>query len=111
METQVLVHVDLDGRPVLVGRLWARMRKGRDSASFEYDDSWLERDDRFALEPALQPGPGASIPKETERFLAESATRPPIAGDGCSCAGPSADARKLLARHPEPCGKLITCCK
>ncbi len=59
METQVLVHVDLDGRPVLVGRLWARMRKGRDSASFEYDDSWLERDDRFALEPALQPGPGA----------------------------------------------------
>jgi serine/threonine-protein kinase HipA len=58
METQVLVHVDLDGRPVLVGRLWARMRKGRDSASFEYDDSWLERDERFALEPALQPGPG-----------------------------------------------------
>lgn len=59
METQALVYVDLDGHPVLVGRLWARMRKGRDSASFEYDDSWLERDERFALEPALQLGPGA----------------------------------------------------
>ena len=58
METEALVHVDLDGSPVLVGRLWARMRKGRDSASFEYDESWLERDDRFALEPALQLGPG-----------------------------------------------------
>ncbi len=58
METQALVFIDLDGKPVLVGRLWARMRKGRDSASFEYDDSWLARDDRFALEPALQLGPG-----------------------------------------------------
>ncbi|MDT8444563.1 MAG: type II toxin-antitoxin system HipA family toxin [Desulfuromonadales bacterium] len=58
METQALVYMDLDGRPVLVGRLWARMRKGRDSASFEYDESWLRRDDRFALEPALQLGPG-----------------------------------------------------
>ena len=58
METEALVYVDLDGRPVLVGRLWARMRKGRDSASFEYDKSWLEREDRFSLEPALQLGPG-----------------------------------------------------
>lgn len=58
MDTEVLVYVDLEGAPVLVGRLWARMRKRRDSASFEYDDSWLERADRFALEPALQLGPG-----------------------------------------------------
>lgn len=58
MDTAVLVHVDLEGGPVLVGRLWARMRKGRDSATFEYDESWLERADRFALEPALRLGPG-----------------------------------------------------
>lgn len=58
METEVLVHVDLDGAPVPVGRLWARIRKGRDSASFEYDEDWLGRPDRFALEPALQLGPG-----------------------------------------------------
>jgi serine/threonine-protein kinase HipA len=58
MDTEALVHVDLDGQPVLVGRLWARMHKGRDSASFEYDEEWLKRPDRFALEPALQLGPG-----------------------------------------------------
>lgn len=58
MDTEALVHVDLDGHPVLVGRLWARTRKGRDSASFEYDPDWLKRPDRFALEPALQLGPG-----------------------------------------------------
>ncbi len=58
MESEVFVHADLDGAPLLVGRLWARKRRGRDSASFEYDDGWLERTDRFALEPALQLGPG-----------------------------------------------------
>lgn len=58
MDTEALVYVDLDGKPVLTGRLWARMRKGRNGASFEYDDAWLSRRDRFALEPALQLAPG-----------------------------------------------------
>jgi serine/threonine-protein kinase HipA len=58
MDTETLVHVDLDGHPILVGRLWARTRKGRDSASFEYDAHWLKHPSRFALEPALQLGPG-----------------------------------------------------
>jgi serine/threonine-protein kinase HipA len=58
MDAEVLVHVDYEGAAVLVGRLWARMRKGRDSATFEYDDDWLEHADRFALEPALQLGSG-----------------------------------------------------
>jgi len=58
MDTESLVYMDLDGQPVLVGRLWARMRKGRDSASFEYDEEWLARADRLALEPALKLGAG-----------------------------------------------------
>ena len=41
-DRQLLVHVDLDGAPAFVGRLWARQRKGRESASFEYDASWLK---------------------------------------------------------------------
>ena len=43
MDTEALVYVDLEGQLVLVGRLWARMRKGRDSASFEYDEEWLSK--------------------------------------------------------------------
>jgi serine/threonine-protein kinase HipA len=58
MDTEVLVYVDLDGAPHLAGRLWARMRKGRDSATFEYDKDWLANPIRFSLEPALQLGPG-----------------------------------------------------
>lgn len=58
METRVLVHVDLDGVPVLAGRLWARTRRGKESASFEYDEGWLAHPGRFSLEPALTLGPG-----------------------------------------------------
>lgn len=58
MEKDVLVYVDLQGTPRLVGRLWARMRKDRESATFEYDKSWLVHSERFSLEPALKLGPG-----------------------------------------------------
>jgi serine/threonine-protein kinase HipA len=58
METEVLVYVDIAGTPHLAGRLWARVRKGRESATFEYDPGWLENADRFSLEPALTLGPG-----------------------------------------------------
>lgn len=58
MDREVLVFVDLQGIPQLVGRLWARMRKDRESATFEYDKSWLTHSDRFSLEPALTLGPG-----------------------------------------------------
>ena len=47
MDAEVLVYVDLEGEPVQVGQLWARMRKGRDSATFEYDEDWLKRQEPF----------------------------------------------------------------
>ena len=58
MDTRVLVHVDLAGVPTRVGRLWIRVRGGRESASFEYDRAWVEHPLHFALEPALRIGPG-----------------------------------------------------
>lgn len=58
MDQEALVYVDLQGAPQLVGRLWARIRTGRESATFEYDETWLAHRDRFSLEPALMLGPG-----------------------------------------------------
>src|SRR2546425_13357039 len=58
MDREVLVYVDLQGTPHLVGRLWARTRKDRENATFEYDTSWLAHAERFSLEPALKLGPG-----------------------------------------------------
>ncbi|MBN4056426.1 type II toxin-antitoxin system HipA family toxin, partial [Rhodothermus sp. AH-315-K08] len=52
------VYVDLEGMPRLAGRLWVHVRGSNHRASFEYDDTWISADHRFALEPALQVGPG-----------------------------------------------------
>lgn len=69
MDRETLVYVDLDGVPHLVGRLWARVRKNKESASFEYERAWLDNPARFSLEPALQLGPGPfHTPAETPMF-------------------------------------------
>jgi serine/threonine-protein kinase HipA len=58
MDRAVLVYVDLDGTPQLMGQLWARVRKDKESATFEYAPSWFEHAARFSPEPALALGPG-----------------------------------------------------
>lgn len=58
MDREVLVYVDLNGVPHLMGRLWSRTRKNKEGATFEYDAGWLEHKERFSLEPALKLGPG-----------------------------------------------------
>ena len=58
MEREVRAYVDLEGVPFFVGRLWARTRGSKESASFEYDASWLKNPLKFSLEPALELGPG-----------------------------------------------------
>ena len=55
---KIFVYADLDGVPHLVGRLWTRVRKNKEGATFEYDPAWLDNPNRFALEPALAVGPG-----------------------------------------------------
>lgn len=66
MERRILVHLDTDAGPTLVGRLRLRVRGGNESASFDYDAEWLNQPRRFALEPALALGPG---PFHTRRAL------------------------------------------
>lgn len=58
MDREIFVHVDLESKPVLVGRLWTRVRGRHESATFEYDKQWLQNPYRFSLEPALTLGPG-----------------------------------------------------
>jgi len=59
MNKDIYIYIDLLGKTQLVGYLWSRMRKGKESASFEYDKNWLESPNRFSLEPALSLGFGA----------------------------------------------------
>jgi serine/threonine-protein kinase HipA len=69
MDRETLVYVDLDGTPHFVGRLWTRVRKNKESATFEYDEGWLKHPAKFSLEPALQLGPGPfHTPADTAMF-------------------------------------------
>ena len=58
MDRALLIYADLAGSTILVGRMWARVRRGKESATFEYEGAWLRHVERFALEPALTLGPG-----------------------------------------------------
>lgn len=53
MNREIDIYVDLDGQTHLVGRLWSRLTKGHEGASFAYVPAWLKAPLRFPLEPAL----------------------------------------------------------
>ncbi len=62
MEQETYVYIDMPDEPRLIGRLWTRVRQGRESASFQYDQAWLSDPERFALEPALSLAPLGAHP-------------------------------------------------
>jgi len=53
MQRELRVFIDLNGQPVPVGRLWARVRGSNQTCSFVYDNAWRERRGAFALSPGL----------------------------------------------------------
>jgi serine/threonine-protein kinase HipA len=54
MSKEIFVHIALGENNIFIGRLWFHSKRGKNSASFEYDRSWLTHPERFALEPALK---------------------------------------------------------
>ncbi len=73
MEREILVFIDRAGETVSAGTLWARTRGARQTASFEYDPSWLARRDAFGLDPVLPPARGQF---HTDRPLFNAFTDP-----------------------------------
>lgn len=69
MERRICVSVDLEDQPHIVGTLWARQNRGRESASFEYSKEWLANPKRFSLEPAMQIGRGSFHTQNNQRIF------------------------------------------
>ena len=86
MRRELEVYIDLDGEPVLAGRLWARERAGKETSSFSYAKSWLERRGAFPLAPNLMLSP-AQFHSNRSLFG--------IFGD----TAPDSWGRKLMRRH------------
>ena len=59
MDRELFVYVDRAERPVLAGRLWTRIRRRAESATFSYDPAWLAHPASFALGPNLPLGGAA----------------------------------------------------
>lgn len=53
MEQPVFVHLDFQEKTIPVGTLWVHQKQGRQTASFEYVESYRSLPGHFALEPAL----------------------------------------------------------
>jgi serine/threonine-protein kinase HipA len=75
-EREVEVLVQIAGRDVLAGRLWAH-RRGTESQTFAYDASFLSRRGAYALDPALPLAAGQQqTPEGREIFGAMSDCAP-----------------------------------
>jgi serine/threonine-protein kinase HipA len=81
MDRRILIYVDLDGVPILAGRLWSRVAREREGATFESDGSWLTHPNRFQREPALMLGPGPHHTQPDKASSEPSEIRRPIVGD------------------------------
>ena len=90
MQRDLLVFVDVNGEPILAGYLWARARGNKESASFEYAQTWLARRDAFALDPEL---PLARGQFHTQRPLFNAFTDP----------APDRWGQALLRRYERAC--------
>lgn len=56
---EVIVSICLSNENIRVGKLWFHIRGNKESASFEYDQTWLAHPEKFALEPALKLSDGS----------------------------------------------------
>jgi serine/threonine-protein kinase HipA len=52
------VHIELAGKVRVVGRLWTKTARGRESATFEFDDTWRADPVHHVMGPALPATPG-----------------------------------------------------
>ena len=96
LEIQVCVDVGAETAPV--GRLFVRVVRGRESASFQYDERWLRHPARFALDPVYLPlGRGAF---HTPRGMALF--------PGLSDSAPDRWGRLLMARQARLAGERRT---
>ena len=73
VEREILVFLEHYGETVSIGTLWTRSRGTRQTASFEYDRTWLTRRDAFGIDPVLPPAPG---PFHVDRPLFNAFTDP-----------------------------------
>ena len=68
-DVAIEVHAELDGMTHPIGTLRVKIRNGRNSATFTYDDAWSRVPGHFSLQPAMTVGGGVfTLDKGREMF-------------------------------------------
>jgi len=69
-KTDIWVYADWDPmpEPVCIGILGAQQAKGKKAFSFSYNDSWIQSEERFLLDPDIQWFKGPQYPGTKENF-------------------------------------------
>lgn len=57
-DKKILVYINLNGEDYLVGEMWSHFNRGKETSTFEYTDEWLNRQEKFSLQPNLFLGKG-----------------------------------------------------
>jgi serine/threonine-protein kinase HipA len=70
MATEVAVVVSISGEDVLAGRLWSHRSRGRESATFSYDESYLALGGAYELDPRLPLVSGSQQTPEGQAIFA-----------------------------------------
>jgi len=52
-DKKVYVYISLNGKDFLVGEMWSRFNRNKETSTFEYADEWIARKEAFSLEPNL----------------------------------------------------------
>lgn len=60
--SEIEVHIALGDATLRVGTLFRQAARGREQVAFQYHRDWLDRPERFSLEPSLLVGEGAFHP-------------------------------------------------
>jgi serine/threonine-protein kinase HipA len=59
---EVEVYIDWQGSCRLIGRIYRQPGRGRETVSFQYDDTWIEAVDHFPVDVSLKVGRGMFVP-------------------------------------------------
>jgi serine/threonine-protein kinase HipA len=59
---EIEVYIDWQGSCRLIGRLYRKSGRGRETVSFQYDEGWIVAPDHFSVDPSLRVGRGVFVP-------------------------------------------------
>src|SRR5574344_2748388 len=63
-DKKVFVYINIKGEDFFVGEMWSHFKNGKETSTFEYANEWLNKKEKFSLEPNLFLGKGQQATRQ-----------------------------------------------